>query len=120
MSDYLRFLELLVNWGKNYITDITTVPLGSDCPANYEFWHNGNWPGITTGCSCIGREYFNSSESLDTNGDFQKLVTNNKCTQLQLNSKCESSIMIGSLFNQKSKAQKTSHSLFGKILLKFA
>jgi len=70
--------ELLVNWNKDYVNDITTVLANQNCPAGYELWHNIQWPGINKGCDCI-----------DNNAGFKNMVTAGECTTLKTNSNCD-------------------------------
>lgn len=76
-NDYGFTQEILINWRKNYISDITAVTGSGSCPSGYELWHDRKWPGIKKGCNCI-----------DNNGDFRKMVIDSECSELQLNSKC--------------------------------
>lgn len=52
-----KLVEILINWRKNYISDITAVGGSSSCPSGYELWHDRQWPGIKQGCNCIGNSY---------------------------------------------------------------
>lgn len=77
-SDYSMAQELLINWRKNYIADITTAAANANCPVGYELWHDRKWPGTKLGCDCT-----------NNNGDFRKLVMDSACSELQINSKCQ-------------------------------